>query len=252
MAFEVELYPIGGEGPVVELLLVARLGPPGIQRLTITDARGLPVSGVPELQDECPTGTIELRLPPISTYRLPLVVEAVECQTGRTHESGPLLAPSPMPMPGGGGSLGCTSTFITPPTPECVSAAAEVRRTRAAAVEQCGRNEDFAHERDSQREWANRLWVAAGAAIAMGLSALASGNWIGAIIGAIVLGIAAGLIYAATVVYGLAERWDSRLVEGRQRFRELRDEFEAATAEAGRRCCPGQETYDSSDVDCEA
>lgn len=237
MPLEAELYPVGGSGPTVELLLVLRLGPPGIDRVTVTDARGLPVSGVPPVEG-CPEDVVELRLPPISTYRLPLFVRAVECETGDEHERGPLLEPRPVPDPDptGGGVLGCTSTYTTPPTAACVSAAAAVREARAAAVAQCDRNEDMKHERDRQRDWATRLWVAAGAALAAAIGALLAGSWIGAILAAVLFGVAAALTYAAIVAFGLAERWDARLAEGRQRFRELRDQFE----------------YDASDIECDA
>lgn len=111
---------------------------------------------------------------------------------------------------------------------------------------QCDRNEDVKHERDRQRDWATRLWVAAGAALAAAVGALLAGSWIGGILAAVLFGVAAALTYAAIVAFGLAERWDARLADGRQRFRELRGRFDDAVAEAGRHCCPGQETYDAS------
>lgn len=251
MPFEVALYPIGGSGTLVELQLVARMDPPGIEWITLRDAHGFPVE-VPPIQD-CPT-YVELRLAPISTYRLPLYARARQCETGAEEERGPLLVPGRVPDdldPRGGGALGCTSTYATPPSQACIDAAAAVRRTRVEAVAQCDRNQDMKREAARHREWANRLWVAAGVAIALAAGALA-GGWIGAIFSAIMFGIAAALTYAAIVAFGLAERWDGRLAEGRDRFRELRDAFDDARAEAARSCCPGQETYDASDVECDA
>jgi len=249
MAARVQLTPRGGMSVAPDFDLQVIAEPTGIESITVRDAGDFPVSGVPELGDGCPT-IVEVVLPGISTYRLPLFVEVVECGSEEAQTFGPLYGTGPDGDRDVEGPPRCNPLFATPPTARCLGAAEEAREARDAAREQCDRNQEIKEERDRHRDWATRLWIAAGAALALAV-ALVSSGYIGAIISIAFFAAAAGLTYAAVVTFGLAERWGSRLEEGMARFRELRGRFEAARDEAGHFCCPGQAVFDASDLECE-
>lgn len=215
----------------------------GIRHAEVVDRFGLTVAAD---DFEC-VSTALLRVTTVERGRLPLFVRAVDCAGTQTTNSPPVW--TNVPDPGSAGIPLPGSALMCEDNTACSAAEGNAQRARNTIGEICSRMNGIRSRRDSAAAIAAALAVAVAALIASGIAAFAIPLF-GSAIGAILLGLAAGLAYFAGVQALVAWREQQALDKAQAELDSARRNFSDAVARVMSVCSPSCISIDLDQPAC--
>ncbi len=215
----------------------------GIQKVDVRDRFGVLIHSE---TFTCPS-LAEIHLVDVERDRLPLMVEAMNCKGQTFPATTPVwtregdVGSVSIPLPGS--ALLCTDN------PACSAAEGAATRARNEIMERCNDVRAVRGRRDAAAAVATALATAVVALVATGIAAFAIPLF-GTAIGAVLLGLAAGLAYLAGVQALIAFREQQNLDKAEADLAAARRRFTDAADRVGRMCSRDCITVDLTQPAC--
>jgi len=241
----VEGAPISGADSftVSGLLILRDDSGSGIRHAEVKDQFHVTVAAA---DFECPP-VATIRVTAVERGRLPLFVTATDCSGNKTSNGPPVWTNTP--DPGSPGIPLPDSALMCEDNGPCRSAEGDAQRARNTIGEICSRMNGIRSRRDSAAAVAAALAAAVVALVAAGVAAFSAPPF-GPIIGAVLLGLAAGVAYFAGVQALLAWREQQNLDKAQAELETARRRFTDAVARVMSTCSPSCISIDLDQPAC--